>query len=167
MDKSVFYKIGYGLYLVGSVKEERLNAQVANTVFQISSKPTTIAVSINKENLTHEYIKDSRIFSVCILSRDVPLSFIGNFGFHSGRDRDKLEGIEYRRGTTRAPIILEHTLAFLEAEVIGELEVATHTLFVGEVREAQLLAEGEPLTYSYYHELKKGKAPLTAPLPRI
>ncbi len=167
MEKAVFYKIEYGLYLVGSVKEGAVNAQVANTVFQVSSKPPTIAISINRENLTHEYIKDSGVFSVCILSKHTPLSFIGTFGFHSGRDKNKFEGIDYKKGITGAPIILENIIAFLEAEVIGEIEVSTHTIFVGEVKEAKILTEEEPLTYSYYHKLKKGKVPVKAPLPRI
>ena len=52
MDLKALYKIGYGMYIVGSRKGEKINAQIANTVFQISSEPPTIAVSINKKNLT-------------------------------------------------------------------------------------------------------------------
>ena len=83
MDPRALYKIGYGMYVVGSHKGDKINAQVANTVFQITSNPPTLAVSINKNNLTHEYIQESGVFSVSVLDSDTPLSFIGLFGFKS------------------------------------------------------------------------------------
>ncbi|EYE87659.1 hypothetical protein Q428_12145 [Fervidicella metallireducens AeB] len=54
MDNRIFYKLSYGLYVVSSVKDKVFNGQIANTVFQISSEPATIAISINRNNLTHE-----------------------------------------------------------------------------------------------------------------
>ena len=87
MDLKALYKLGYGLYVVSSIKGSRRNGQIANTVFQITSEPPTIAVSINKNNLTHQFITESKVLSVSVLSQDTPLSFIGRFGFKSGRER--------------------------------------------------------------------------------
>jgi len=87
------YKLSYGLYIVNSRKGDRLNGQIANTVVQITSEPPTIAASINKSNLTHEFITASKVLAVSVLSQDTPLSFIGHFGFNSGKDIDKFEGI--------------------------------------------------------------------------
>jgi len=95
MNLKALQKLSYGLYVVTSKKGDRLNGQVANTVFQITSEPPTIAVSINKNNLTWEFIRESRVFAVSVLCQDTPLSFIGNFGFKSGREIDKLDGIKY------------------------------------------------------------------------
>lgn len=50
-----------------------------------------------------------------------------------------------------------------EAELIEQLDVGTHTLFVGRVVAAEITGDGEPLTYAYYHRVKKGRAPATAP----
>jgi flavin reductase (DIM6/NTAB) family NADH-FMN oxidoreductase RutF len=60
MDKKPFHKISYGLYIVCSKNGEKTNGQIANALFQVTSEPPTIAVSINKQNLTHEYITESR-----------------------------------------------------------------------------------------------------------
>ena len=163
MDHRALHKIGYGLYVVGSRKGDRLNGQIANTVFQITSEPPTIAVSINKNNLSHEFIKESKVFTVSVLSQDTPLSFIGHFGFKSGRDMDKLEGINYKTGETQAPVVTDNTLAYLEARVIQEIDAGTHTIFIGELAEAEVLKEGEPMTYAYYHQVKRGTTPKTAP----
>ncbi len=163
MGSNALYKLQYGLYIVGSVKEKEINAQIANTVFQITSNPPTIAVSINKQNLTHEYITYSKVFSIQILSKDAPMTFIGNFGFRSGRDIDKFKEIKYKLGTTSSPIVLDHTVAYLEANVINEVNCGTHTIFIGKLVGSEIMTEGEPMTYAYYHEVKKGKAPKAAP----
>ena len=84
MDIAAFYMVSYGIYVVSSMKDGKPNGQIANTVFQITPDPPTLAVSINKQNLTWEYIKASGVFTVSILSTETPLSFIGMFGFRSG-----------------------------------------------------------------------------------
>ncbi len=163
MNLVALHKLGYGLYVVSSREGGRLNGQIANTVFQITSQPPTIAVGINKQNLTHEYIKESRVFAVSVLSQDTPLSFIGRFGFKSGREVDKFEGINYRIDESQAPVVIDNTLAYLEARVIQEVDAGTHTIFIGEIVGADVLKEGEPMTYAYYHQVKRGTTPKTAP----
>lgn len=163
MEPKTFYKLGYGLYVVSSKKDKRFNGQIATTVFQITSKPPTIAVSINKKNLTHNFILASKLFTVSILSTETPMKFIGRFGFKSGREIDKFEGVDYQVGVTGTPIVLENSIGYLETEVINTLDVGTHVVVVGKVVDAQILKDGEPMTYAYYHEVKGGKAPKAAP----
>lgn len=163
INPKALYNIGYGVYIVGSVKDGKPNAQIANTVFQVTSEPPTVAVSINKSNLTHEYIKESGVFSISILSQETPLPFIANFGFSSGRDKDKFADVEYKTGKTGAPIVLENAIAFLEARVIEETSVGTHTIFVGQVESADVIRTGTPMSYAYYHQVKRGTEPKTAP----
>jgi ferric-chelate reductase [NAD(P)H] len=163
MNVNALHKLGYGMYIVGSYKGDRLNGQVANTVFQITSEPPTIAVSINKSNLTHEYIASSRVFTASILCQATPLAYIGGFGFKSGRDTDKLESKNYKIGVTGAPVFLDHVTAYLEAEVIKDVDVGTHTIFIGKVAAAEILNEDTCMTYDFYHQVKRGTTPKTAP----
>ena len=163
MDKTALYKLGYGMYIVGAHDGEKLNAQVANTVFQITSEPPTVAVSINKDNLTHEYIDASKAFSASVLCQETPLSFIGGFGFKSGRDVDKLENVNYKIGTTGSPIVLDNATAYLEAEVVNSLDVGTHTIYIGKIVDAEVLTQDTCMTYEYYHQVKRGTTPKTAP----
>lgn len=156
-------KLGYGMYIIGSVKGDKVNGQVANTVFQITSEPPTVAVSINKGNLTHQFIKESKVFTASVLCQDTPLSFIGHFGFKSGRDINKLDGVEYRIGQTRAPIITENAVSYLEAEVINQIDVGTHTIFIGKIVAAEVLNTKVCLTYEYYQQVKRGTTPKAAP----
>jgi len=164
MNKGAFYKLSYGLYVITSGEGGKFNGQIANTVFQVTSEPPTVAVSINKANYTHEFIRSSRRFAVSILEEATPMTMIGRFGFKCGRDIDKFDGMRVRTGKTGVPIVTDHTVAFMEAEVIGEMDCGTHTLFLGKVVECDILdAAAEPMTYAYYHEIKGGKSPKNAP----
>jgi flavin reductase (DIM6/NTAB) family NADH-FMN oxidoreductase RutF/rubredoxin len=163
MNLNALRKIGYGMYIIGSFQGGRRNGQVANTVFQISSEPPTIAVSINKKNLTHDFIMSSRVFSASVLSESTPLSFVGDFGFKSGRDGDKLKGVNYKNGQTGAPVILDNANAYYEAEVIQDVDAGTHTIFIGKIVAAEVLTEETGMTYEYYQRVKRGTTPKTAP----
>ena len=163
MNLVAFYKISYGLYIVSSRKGDLLNGQIANTVNQVTAEPAKVAIAISHDNLTYEYIKESNVFSASVLSQETPMSFIGQFGFKSGRELNKFENIEYRIGQSGAPIVLDNTVAFLDAKVVDSMNVGSHTIFVGEVMDADILLDHEPLTYAYYHLIKGGKSPKNAP----
>ncbi len=163
MNLKALHRLGYGLYVVCSRKKDKFNGQIANTVFQVCSEPPVIAVAINKNNLTHEFITESGVFTASILSRDTPLSFIGHFGFKSGREIDKLKGINYKIGETQAPLVTDNTIAYLEAKVMQQVAVVTHTIFIGELVAADILREDEPMTYAYYHQVKRSTIPKASP----
>jgi len=163
VNSKTLYKISYGLYVVSSKKDEKFNGQIANTVFQITAEPPVIAVSINKKNLTYEFIQKSKVFTVSILSKETPMRFIGHFGFKSGRELDKFKDLNYKVGMSGAPFILENTIGYIEAELIGNNDVGTHTIFIGKVIDAQIIKDDEPMTYAYYHEVKRGTSPSSAP----
>jgi flavin reductase (DIM6/NTAB) family NADH-FMN oxidoreductase RutF/rubredoxin len=163
MDTNVFRKISYGVYIVTSKEGDRINGQAANALMQVCSTPPIVALAINKENLTHAFIKKSGLFAISILAQDAPPSLIGRFGFKSGRELNKFDGIAYRPGANGCPILEEHAVGYLEGKVVKELDAGTHTIFTGEVREGGLLNDAEPMTYAYYHEVKGGTTPKTAP----
>jgi flavin reductase (DIM6/NTAB) family NADH-FMN oxidoreductase RutF/rubredoxin len=160
MNLKALFKLSYGVYVVTSKKNGSFNGQIANTVFQVTSEPPTVAVSINKSNFTNEFIKESKVFAASVLCQETPLTFIGNFGFKSGRDTDKFRGIGYKIGDTGAPIVLDNAVSYLEARVTQEMDVGTHTIFIGEVVNADVVAEDKVcMTYEYYHQIKGGKTP--------
>ncbi len=163
MDTQALHKLGYGVYVVCSRKGDKLNGQIANTLFQVTSEPPTVAVSINKKNLTHEFITDSQVFTASVLCQDTPLSFIGRFGFKSGREINKLEGVEYKIGVTGAPVVLENAVSYIEAKVLSSIDVGTHTIFIGQVVDAAVTSNKVCMTYEYYQQVKRGGTPKTAP----
>jgi len=163
LDLESLFKLSYGMCIISSKKDGRFNGCIVNTVFQVIPEPPMVVVSINKQNLTHKYIASSKVFTISILSQETPMPFIGKFGFRSGRDIDKFERVNYKIGWTGAPIILDNTVGFLEAEVTESIDVVTHTLFIAKIVACETLNEDkEPMTYAYYRDIKHGRTPKTA-----
>ena len=51
-------------------------------------------------------------------------------------------------------------------DVVGKFETETHTLFIGKMISAEMLHNDNPMTYAYYHAVKKGLSPKNAPTYR-
>ena len=98
-----------------------------------------------------------------MLDQSAPMTFFGPFGFRSGRDFDKFASVQFKTGITGCPMLTTHAISILEAEVMDQMELGTHTIFVGNVVYSEVLKAGQPLTYHYYHEVLKGKSPPNAP----
>lgn len=161
MDKNVFYSMTYGVYLVSVMDQDRPTGCIANSAMQITSEPATIAVSINHDNYTHQAIKNSGVFALNILQEGINPNLIGTFGFQSGKNCDKFKGVKWH--PCQDVPVLDETLGNVVLKVIDTMETATHTVFLGEVIDGEVLHQEPPMTYAYYHQVVKGKAPKNAP----
>jgi flavin reductase (DIM6/NTAB) family NADH-FMN oxidoreductase RutF/rubredoxin len=164
MQIEAFFKITYGLYVVSTASEHKLNGYISNTVFQVTAEPPMFAIACSKNNLTAEMIQKSGVFAFSILKKDTRADIIGTFGYRSGKDTDKFAKFAHQIGQTGSPILLEDTLAWFECKLEQTLDVGSHLLFIGSLVDNALLdADDEPLTYAWYRDVKKGKAPKNAP----
>ena len=161
MNNNAFRNLSYGVYIVSTLDGERTTGCVANSVMQITSSPATVAVSMNHDNYTNSCIKKSGMFAVSVLSEQTAPELIGTFGFQSGKDINKFEGVA--TATKEGINIVTDACAYVVCNVIDTMETATHTVFLGEVVDADVLNEEEPMTYAYYHKVVKGKSPKNAP----
>jgi flavin reductase (DIM6/NTAB) family NADH-FMN oxidoreductase RutF len=161
MNNNVFKDLSYGVYIVSCKNGEKYTGCTVNSIMQITSNPPTIALSVNHQNYTHSCLEKEKYFSVSILSeKSNPLS-IGTFGFRSGRDFDKFSVIPYEI-IDELPVIKD-SCGYLICKITDKIETETHTLFVASVLNGDLLNDNIPMTYSYYHNVIKGKSPKTAP----
>lgn len=163
LDLESLFKLSYPMCIVCSKKDDSINGCIINTVFQLTPEPPMIAVSVNRECLTHEYITESRVFSISVLAEGTPIEFIGRFGFKTGRDIDKFEQINYQVGKTGSAIVLDNTVAVIEVELVDAVDVETHTLFIGRIIACETIDENKiPMTYTYYRNVKGGRTPRSA-----
>ncbi|MBQ9985627.1 MAG: flavin reductase [Oscillospiraceae bacterium] len=161
MNKNAIRNMSYGVYVISSKDAGRDVGCVANSAMQITSSPATIAVSINHDNYTNGAIRSSGVFAISVLPEDIDQSVIGTFGFKSSRDVDKFSLVaSVEKSGLRIP---SGALCYIVCKVIDTMETATHTVFLGEVADADMLNSGEPMTYAYYHKVKKGTSPKNAP----
>ena len=161
MNKNAFRSLSYGVYIISTLDGERPTGCVANSAMQITSSPATIAVSINHDNYTNECIKKSGKFGLSIMTEQSDPGLIGTFGFQSGKDVNKFDGVDalVKEGIS----VVADACGYIVCKVIDQMETATHTVFLGEVIDADVLKKEEPMTYAYYHKVVKGKSPKNAP----
>jgi flavin reductase (DIM6/NTAB) family NADH-FMN oxidoreductase RutF/rubredoxin len=164
MNLAAFFKMTYGIYLVSSKSGEQLCGYIANTVFQVTADPPQIAISCHKNNISAHIIETSGVFTVSVLDKETDAGLIGLFGYQTGNEDKKFERVNYTYGTTGAPIILSHSIAYFECRVVDKFDVGTHYLFIGKVVDNKLLEpEKDPLTYDYFRSELKLMAPERAP----
>lgn len=164
MNVEAFFKITYGLYIVSSGNEIKKSGYIANTAFQVTAEPPQIAIACNKDNSTTPLIEQTKAFSISVLKQQTSADIIGLFGYKSGSNTNKFDNTNYITGKTGVPIVTDDSIAWFECKVVHSFDVGTHIIFVGEIINNDLLdAKGIPLTYDYYRNVKKGKAPKNAP----
>ncbi len=161
MNKNVFRNFSYGVYVVSTLDGERPTGCVANSIMQITSSPATVAVSMNHDNFTNSCIETSGKFSVSILSESSAPELIGHFGFQSGKNINKFDTIDY--DTIDGLPVLKDACGYITCKIIDKMETTTHTVFLGEVIEGDVLSNEPAMTYAYYHNVVKGKSPKNAP----
>jgi flavin reductase (DIM6/NTAB) family NADH-FMN oxidoreductase RutF/rubredoxin len=161
INKTAFFNLSYGVYIVSTLDGQRPTGCVANSVMQITSEPATVAVSMNHNNYTNSCIQESGMFAVSILTEETDPGLIGTFGFQSGKDNDKFNGVSYQE--VEGMPIVNDACGYLVCKVIDKMETSTHTVFLGEVVAADNLKKEPAMTYSYYHKVVKGKSPKNAP----
>ena len=151
------FKISYGLYIVSSGDKKESNGFISNSVFQVTSEPAQFAVCCNKNNYTTQFLQKYKSFSISVLQKNAPADIFGRFGYKSGKDSDKMSGMQIRYGESDIPVIMNDCIAFLVCKIVQSIDLGTHVLYIGELIEAETIDETkEPLTYQYYREIKKG-----------
>jgi flavin reductase (DIM6/NTAB) family NADH-FMN oxidoreductase RutF len=165
MDINSFSKLTYGVYIISSEDEEEKNAFIATAVFQVTAIPEKIAVAASKDNYTTALIQKKKAFGISVLRQNYAPTTIGNFGFRSGKNFNKFETCKYLMGRiTGVPIVLDDTLSWFECSLEQEVDLGTHILFIGKVVDCATVSEEDiPLTYHYYHQVKRGLTPENAP----
>ena len=164
MDYEPFFRISYGLYIISSAAACKQNGFIANTVFQVTAEPPQLAISCNKNNYSATIIAESGFFSVSVLREEVDPRLFGMFGFRTGEDTDKFDGVEFITGAAGTPIVTKDAIAWFECELQQSVDLGSHILFIGKVLDQKLVdPDPSPLTYDYYRKVKKGKAPKNAP----
>lgn len=161
MDPKALYALSYGVYIVSTWDNGRPTGCTANCAAQITSSPASVMVSINKDNYTNSCIAACGYFAVSVLAEDSDPSVIGTFGFRSGKDYNKFDSVPY--AVKDSLPVLTDSCACIVCRVIGTMDTATHTIFLGEVIGAEVLSDRRPMTYAYYHSVIKGKTAKNAP----
>ncbi|MBR1149465.1 flavin reductase family protein [Bradyrhizobium sp. JYMT SZCCT0428] len=112
----------------------------------LSDNPPSLLVCVNRNASAHARIREEGCFAVNFLSEEhmpLALTFSGQKGI-SGDDRFALG--RWIASVTGSPLLEDAAVAF-DCMLTQEFETTTHSVFIGEVRDARLSAETYPLIY--------------------
>ncbi len=168
MDSKALFKIGYGLYvLTAGANEEDVkngtfnvkdNGCIINTVMQVTSDPSRIAIAVNKLNYTNKMIHKNKKFNISVLSENTKFDIFKQFGFQSGAKVNKFDNfLDVKRSPNGLLYITKDTNAFMSAYVKQEIDLDTHTMFIAQLVEAQVLSDVPTVSYDYYQKNIKPK----------
>lgn len=160
MDKNVLRNLSYGVYAVSTLDGDRAVGCIANSIIQVTYD--TVAVSMNHENFTHGCMEKTGKFSISIFGEDIEMNTIAFLGFQSGKDRNKFDKIETI--TVDGLPVVKNSVGYLICDLVDKLDTETHTIFLGKITGGEMLSDSKtPMTYDYYHKVKKGNSPKKAP----
>ena len=159
MDKKAMYKLSYGLFVLTAREGEKDNGCIINTAIQAASEPNRLSICVNKANYTHDMIQRTGKFTVSVLSQNAQFELFKHFGFQSGRDTNKFEAFEQcARGTNGIYYITEGTNAYISVTVTKTEDLGSHTMFIGEITDMEVLSNVPSVAYAYkmkYDAIKK------------
>lgn len=157
MDNKAMFNLSYGLFILTAKDGAKDNGCIVNTVGQVTSQPNRISLTVNKANYTHDMILKTKEFNVSVLAENSKFETYKHWGFQSGRNTDKLESISFKRSANGLVYIAEETNAFLSAKVVSTMDLGTHTLFIADVTDGEVLSQVPSATYSFYQNNIKPK----------
>ncbi|MDO5580373.1 MAG: flavin reductase [Planctomycetia bacterium] len=159
MNNSALFKIGYGLYVLSSREGDRDNACIVNTVAQVTAAPCRITVAVNKQNFTHDMIMRSRLFNASVLTEETPFDIFRQYGYQSGKDTDKFQGQKFARSENGLIYLPDVSNAWISGKVSDVIDLGTHSLFLADLTDAEVLSEVPSVTYDYYQKKIKPAPP--------
>jgi len=156
LNQNALFQIGYGLYLVAVNENGKDNACIVNTVMQVTRNPIRLLVSVSNQNMTHDMIKNIGKLTVSVLTEKTPFSVYSHFGYQSGKKVDKFEDFEdVTRCANGCYRLNRNSSAYFCGTVCDSFVLDTHTMFLVDVTDADIVSTQTPVTYDFYQKYVK------------
>ncbi len=157
-DNKALFKISYGLFVLTARDGKKDNGCIINTAVQLTSSPCRIAITVNKQNYTHDMIMRTDAFNLSVLSEEAPFKVFEHFGFQSGKTVDKFADCDSENRMGNGILYVpKYTNAVISAAVVATVDCGTHTMFIADVCQTKILSDVPSMTYQYYFDNVKPK----------
>ena len=145
--KQVLRKLEYGVYIVTMGKGEDGNAFTGSWIMQVSSEPLMVAIAIHNKHQSARLLKEHDSYVVNLLPDSALNTAKAYFGpAESGYDKLKAKDVKDSPGTGTP--ILNGALGYIDCRIVNRVQTGNHTLYIGEVVEANLDADNPIMTTS-------------------
>src|SRR5512137_1414360 len=135
-----------GVTVVTTVHEDKLRGVTVSAFASVSLNPPLLLVCIANESESKEWLTESGVFAVNILS-DEQEFLSERFAARAPIVNVRFDGVPYHTAITGSPILAE-SLAWYDCRVEALHDGGDHTIFIGRVEAVAFGAEGkQPLAY--------------------
>lgn len=157
MDKKALYALNCGVFMLAVKAGDRVNGCITNTCIQVANSPVRVALAVLNTNYTCDLIKESGVCTLSILDESITFDTIRHFGMQSGRNVDKMDGLQLPTDGNGVPYLGWGVCAVLSLKIADSKDLGSHTLFIAEVTDGKVLSDRAPITYAYYQSDLKPK----------
>lgn len=158
MNPKAMFTLSYGLFVLTANDSVKANGCITNTAVQVASEPNLISFAVNKANYTHDMVLKTKKANISVISQKANFDLFKHFGFQSGKDVDKFASFkDYKIASNGIPYITVGTNAYFSINITQAIDLGSHTLFIGEPVEMEVLSNDVSATYEYYREHIKPK----------
>ena len=141
--KTLLRKIPHGLFICGVREGDEVNGFTASWVTQGSFEPPLVVMGVRADSTSHGIIERTGCFSLNVLradQKDLAAVFFKPQKAMGGR----FDAAPFQEGDLGLPL-LDDAIGGVECRVVGQLKHGDHTVVVGEVKTARMVADGEAL----------------------
>ena len=157
-NKKAMQALSYGLFVLTARQGDKDNGCIINTGMQVTTDPNRVVFTVNKQNYTHDMILATGQFTLNILSEGADMSLFERFGFQSGRDVDKFDGFgAVERGDNGILRVTQGVNAWISGKIVSTTDLGSHTLFLADVEDGDVISPEASATYAFYHAHIKPK----------
>ena len=155
MDRNVFEKLNYGLYIAAVAEEGRNYGCLISSFSQITSgNPRKCAVILNRDNRTCDALLKTGTLAVSMVGQDADKELLKTFGYKSGRTVDKFAGLNFRQDAAGNPYLTDNMAAWVSLKVTETVPVKNYYLFICDAVEGEVLSDARLMTMDEF--LQKG-----------
>jgi len=144
-------RIPSGLYILTVSHGDRATGMLASWVQQAGFEPPMVTVAVGGQRYVADWVASAGRFTLNQLPSGSK-SLIRHFGRGFAAEAPAFEGVELRVEPASAPV-LAGALAYLDAEVAGELSGGDHRVFLARITGGSVL---DPLAEPMLHVRNNG-----------
>jgi flavin reductase (DIM6/NTAB) family NADH-FMN oxidoreductase RutF len=131
-----------GVTVATTVQDGKLRGMTVSAFAAVSLNPPLVMVCLANESESKDWIAESGIFAVNILS-DEQEFLSERFAARAPIVNTRFDGVPYHTASTGSPILAD-SLAWYDCRVEATHDGGDHTLFIGRVEAIGFRAESEP-----------------------
>ena len=151
MNKKAMYKLSYGLFVLTATENGKDHGCIINTAVQAATEPNQLSICVNKANYTHDMIMRTGEFNVSTINQNADFELFKHFGFQSGKEANKFENfLNFKRSKNGISYITKGINSYISVKVNKTVDLGSHTMFIGEITDMDVLNDVPSATYEYY-----------------